>query len=165
MLDIRAWKIRAAVDSVGSISKIERRLVTVDYGIADLAPGLDRVKIDATVRSNYKDSSEKRIAAHVGQLFTLLNRIAPNDLLVIPVNKGKDILLGKVSRAAQVQGTCIEIEAASPILSFPINSFAIDLRYSFMAIMKVCEVSRNDAASRLNRAFVRYQDGTGVDLI
>jgi predicted Mrr-cat superfamily restriction endonuclease len=163
--DLRAWKIRAEVDSASSILKIQRGIISVDYGITGLAVGLDRTKIETAVRSSYVDSSKNRIAAHVSQIFTLLNRISPNDLLVIPTNKGKDIFLGEVSRGAFVRGTCIEIEASTPLYSLSVSSFSLDLRYSFMAIMKVCEVSRNDAASRLAHALLCCQNGETVGQI
>lgn len=56
-----------------------------------------------------------------------------------------------VSDGPAVSGTCVEVQVKWIDTDVPLSRFNQDLRYSFMAIHKLCMVSRNNAPERLKR--------------
>jgi len=113
---------------------------------------MSRVDIEKIVRQSYKSSTEKRISAHTGQIYRLLNEVKAGDLAVVPVNKGNSILLGRITETVQISGSGV-ISLGMTLLreGVSLKEFDQDLRYSFMAIMKFCEIRRNNAFSRLEK--------------
>jgi predicted Mrr-cat superfamily restriction endonuclease len=148
----RAWKIRSNYQSPQDIDRLRSGLVTVVYEVSGLRLSMSRVDIEKIVRQSYKSSTEKRISAHTGQIYRLLNEVKAGDLAVVPVNKGNSILLGRITETVQISGSGV-ISLGMTLLreGVSLKEFDQDLRYSFMAIMKFCEIRRNNAFSRLEK--------------
>jgi predicted Mrr-cat superfamily restriction endonuclease len=156
--EMRAWKVRADLQDEEVLTYLGRDKVSLDYGIHNLASGMSKEAIEHLVRREYLESSEKRISAHIGQIHRILNEVVRGDILVVPINKSTQFCIGTVKTDhPQINETNLIFSVKWLRTFIPINKFEQDLRYSFMAIMKICEIKRNSAASRL------YTIASGVD--
>ncbi|MDB9801404.1 hypothetical protein OAC01_00380 [bacterium] len=145
----RAWKIRSEYQKLCKGSSKSYSSV-LHYPVKNIKVDFSRRQIESEIRSAYVDSSEQQISAHIGQIFLALNHVKPNDLIVIPKNKGKLFTIGVVEEVPQISlDGNISFQFSMKRKDIPLSLFDQDLRYSFMAIMKICEVTRNNAAERL----------------
>ena len=147
----RAWKVRVEISDAYSLERFDHGIVKLDYGINGILLGMTKQSIAEIVRPTYTSSTEKRISAHIGQIYTAVNDIKIGDLLVVPTEKGRSFSIGDVhSIGIADDNQSIEILTNWKRREIPLFDFHQDLRYSFMAIMKLCEVKRNNAAYRLH---------------
>jgi restriction system protein len=144
-----AWKLRCEYKSLHKVSSKSYEAV-IHYPVKNIKFEYSRTQIESQIRSAYADSSEKRIKAHTGQIFAALNKVKPKDLVIIPTNKGKFFTIGVIEKLPEIslEGS-IKFQFLMKRKDIPLSLFDQDLRYSFMAIMKLCEVKRNNAAQRL----------------
>ena len=79
-----------------------------------------------------------------------MNKVTLNDLIIIPTDRGKLFTIGIVEKLPRIslKGD-IYFQFSMKRKDIPLSLFEQDLRYSFMAIMKICEVKRNNAVERL----------------
>jgi restriction system protein len=145
----KAWKVRAQYAHVeDSIS--ENYSGFIEYNVPDLTENMSRIDIEKLVRTAYVSSTEKRIRAHVGQIFTALNEVCVGDILVIPTQKSKLYTIGIVNSTPHVtKDGKIVFSFSMKREGIPKSIFKQDLRYSFMAIMQICQIKRNSALQRL----------------
>lgn len=147
-----AWKIRALNNGANDLETLKTGLVNLKYQVSDLKLNLQRTEISERVRSSYTASTEKKISAHVGQLYIILNEIKSDDFLVIPINKGKSFIIGRVVKIKNITSDgIISIDFSVLREDVSLKEFDQDLRYSFMAIMQICEISRNNAFLRISK--------------
>lgn len=146
----QAWKFRVG-PMVTSVSEfLSRKTICVDYGVEGLRGGQNKEAIEEILRTAYLDSTQKRISAHVGQLHTILNDISEGDIIVVPIRKSSEYCIGIVeSEQPNVNGSTICFSVKWKRTEIPLTAFQQDLRHSFKAIMKVCEIKRNNAVDRL----------------
>ena len=146
----RAWKFRPDIDGNVIDHMLSRCAIGLDYRTPGLHPGMTREQLISAVRRHNPDRSDKGIHAHAGQLDTLLNRVAKGDLALVPRTRGRFMMIGVItSDQAFVSKTIVQVSVRWLAPDVPLSSFDQDLQYSFMAIHKFCEVSRNDAPTRL----------------
>ena len=145
----RAWKLRGEYGNLNNGSSKSYEVV-IHYPVKNIKFDFSRNQIESQIRSAYAESSEQKINAHTGQIFTALNKVKPKDLVIIPTNKGKFFTIGVVEKVPKIslEGN-VKFEFSMKRKDIPLSLFDQDLRYSFMAIMKICEVKRNNAAERL----------------
>ena len=147
----RAWKLRPGSDDAIIRNLLKTGIVTLDYGVPNLSLDMDKDKLRLVLREADPDISDKRVSAHAGQLLTLLIKIKKNDFLLVPRDRGKNMIIGKVlSSPPSINGSKISLRAKWLQEAVPISTFEQDLQYSFMAIMKLCEVKRNNAVTRIS---------------
>lgn len=150
MTDIRAWKFRPGSGEKTIQEVLETGCIRLDYNVSDLSPQMSRDEIIEALRVQNPERSDKGVRAHAGQIFTLFNKLKKGDLALVPRDRGKSIMVGKVvADQVSVVGTKLEVVVAWLDPEVPIARFEQDLRYSFMAIHKFCGVSRNGAAQRI----------------
>jgi restriction system protein len=146
----RAWKVRMGSSCEDILAYLEKGEVLLDYGVDSLAPRMSKGAIESLLRKQYHESSEKRISAHTGQIYRILNEIVSDNLIVVPIDRSTQFCIGAIqNNHPKVIGTDLIFSVKWLRNSIPLNEFQQDLRYSFMAIMKVCEIKRNNAVSRL----------------
>jgi restriction system protein len=147
----KAWKIRVDTNNKEHMSKLHECEVVIDYSISDLSPNLDKRGVIEIITPYYLSSSSMRLQAHAGQIFCALTLIRSGDLIIVPINSGRLIHLGKViSDKPLIRDTIISRRVEWLRENIPRSHFDQDLQYSFMAIMKLCEVRRNNAFERLS---------------
>lgn len=151
MRNPKAWKVRTQYEHVKD-NLAENYYGFIEYNVSDLTTKMSKIDIERFVRTAYASSTEKRIGAHVGQIFTALNEVSVGDILVIPTEKSKFFTIGVIN-----SDPCVT-KSGKIVFSFlmkregiPKLLFKQDLRYSFMAIMQICEIKRNGAFQRLLR--------------
>jgi len=150
MIEKRAWKFRPGSDEIVMRDALERGIIRLDYGTPGLHEGMTRQELIAALRLHNPDRSEKGVRAHAGQLETLFKSVAKGDLALVPRDRGRLMMIGEViSDRLSVSKTSIEVSVRWIAPDVPLARFDQDLQYSFMAIHKFCEVTRNEAPRRL----------------
>lgn len=145
----RAWKLRGEYRKLSNC-EAKNYIIVLNYPVKNIKFNYSKRQIENEIRLNYADATEKQISAHAGQIFTSLNYVNEKDIVIIPTNKGKFFTIGVVEQVPKIsmKGDVI-FQFAMKRKDIPLSLFDQDLRYSFMAIMKICEVKRNNAAQRL----------------
>lgn len=150
MTEARAWKFRVGSDEDVIADVLNRGTIRLDYGTPGLRQSMTREELKAALRVHNSDRSDHGIRAHAGQLDTLLNRVAKGDLALVPRDRGRLMMIGEiVSDQPCVIKSMIEVRVRWIAPDVPLSHFDQDLQYSFMAIHKFCEVSRNGAPRRI----------------
>ena len=146
----RAWKLRVDSSTISELQNLESGNLSLDYGVRGLHLKMTKSSIEHILRPIYEASTPKRLSAHTGQIYTMLNDVTINDIVVVPHNKGKLFNLGLVvSVTVEPTDSSIRVFVSWKRTNVPLANFDQDLRYSFMAIMRLCEVKRNNAVQRL----------------
>ncbi len=152
MTQIHAWKFRPGSDDRTVQEALQTGRVRLDYEVPGLRPGMSREEMILAIRTHNPGRSDKGVRARAGQIDALFNRVRKGDLALVPREKGRSMMIGKIlSASPAVIGTSIEVQVSWMDSEVPMSRFDLDLRYSFMAIHKFCGVSRNDAVRRLLR--------------
>ncbi len=150
MSKFRAWKFRIGSQENVILEALNRGSVILDYGTPGLRKTMTRVELIELLRVHNPDRSDKGIRAHAGQLETLFNRVKKGDLALVPRNHGRLMMIGEItSDQPSVSKSRIEVKVSWLTADVPLANFDQDLQYSFMAIHKFCEVSRNGAPERI----------------
>lgn len=152
MPQVHAWKLRPGSNDKTVRDAIQTGRIRLDYEVPGLRLGMGREEIIASIQTHNPDRSDKGVRARAGQIVTLLNKVSKGDLALVPRNSGRSMMIGEVlSDSPAVIGTSVEVQVSWIDSEVPLSRFDQDLQYSFMAIHKFCEVSRNDAVRRLFR--------------
>ena len=152
MNDLRAWKLRPGSDDKTVREVINTGKIRLDYEVPELRPDMTREEQITMVRSHNPARTEKGARARAGQLVAQFGFVTKGDLAIVPRDKGKSTMIGEItSDRPNVSGTNVEVQVRWIDQEIPISQFDHDLRYSFMAIHKFCEVPRNNAPERLRR--------------
>ena len=147
----KAWKIRVDVHDKSQMAMLHKGEVVIDYSIPNLSSNFDKQELIEFIKPHYSSSSSKRLKAHAGQLFSALTQIHSEDLIIVPIDRGHFFHIGKVKfDMPNIHGTRISRKVEWLRENIPLSLFDQDLQYSFMAIMKLCEVKRNNAFRRLS---------------
>ena len=152
MTQMRAWKLRPGSDEKTLSDALRSGCVRLDYEVPD--PRLDMTLGDLikAVKKSEPDRSHNGARVRASQLLTLFSKVGKGDLALVPRYKGRSMMIGEIlSERPNLSGTVVEVQVRWIDSEVPIARFDQDLRYSFMAIHKFCEVSRNNAAQRLLR--------------
>ena len=160
----KAWLIRAGRGG-------ERDQFALDAGfaapgfdeVADLSSASTRETVASLVKAAYPDATDGKIRNFTGQLWALRSRIAPGDLIVLPLKTTSQIAIGHSTGAYQYQHDTdpakrhlLPVKWSSA--DVPRTAIKQDLLYTLGAFMTICEIKRNDAAWRLQQILV-----TGTD--
>jgi restriction system protein len=148
----RAWKFRVGSDERLITQILDSGSIGLDYGTPGVHQQMTRDELISAIRIHNPERSERGIRALAGQMDALLNKVKMADLALVPRQKGKLIMIGEIlSDQPSIYKTSIEFQVRWITPDVPISHFDQDLQYSFMAIHKFCEVSRNEASKRLMR--------------
>lgn len=152
MTKIRAWKLRPGSDDKTVREVLKTGKIQLDYEVPNLRPDMAREDLINAIRTHNPDRSDKGVRARAGQIGTLFNEVRKGDLALVPRDKGRAMMIGEIlSERSTVTGTSITVQVSWIDPEVPMSRFDQDLQYSFMAIHKFCEVSRNDSVRRLLR--------------
>ena len=152
MTKLRAWKLRPGSDDKTIQGVLKTGKVRLDYEVPGLRPDMTRKDLINAIRTHNPDRSDKGVRARAGQLVALFGNVTKDDLVIVPRDKGKTMMIGEViSDRPSVSGTEVEVQVRWIDEQVPLSRFDQDLRNSFMAIHKFCGVSRNNAPERLKR--------------
>lgn len=146
------WKVALGANGEFEATAIERNLLTIDFGITfDISDAKNRDALMSILEKIHPDAQPKTLSNFAAQINQFINVMKVGDLVVSPMKTSGTFWIGKVSG----------LYAPDPVTGRPVRSVewlrqnlpreAIkqDLRFSFGAFMTVCEISRNNALTRI----------------
>lgn len=146
----RLWKVTLGRNGEQEAHALETGELVLGFQVKDLLGAKDRDAILAMMSSLFPNSKPKTLLNFAAQLNQFANTIQPGDLVVVPLKTDSKVAIGEVT------GPCTVSSDGHPIrpvkwlkADVPREVFRQDLLYSFGAFMTVCEISRNDALSRV----------------
>jgi restriction system protein len=160
----RAWLIRAGRAGERDQFALDTGLAAGGFDeVADLSSATTREMVAALVKAAYPDATDGKINNFTGQLWALRARIAPGDLIVLPLKTTSQIAIGYSTGPYQYRPDAdparrhvIPVEWVRA--DVPRTAVKQDLLYTLGAFMTICEIKRNDAAWRLQQILA-----TGAD--
>ncbi len=151
------WMVRAGKNGEREDLALERGAAVIGWDkLPDLSEIDDREKLTELMQRRYPDEKKMSVANYVGQVWAFRGRIAPGDLIVLPLKTRAMIAIGECTGA-------YKYESANPTGSrhvrpvkwiredIPRETFGKDLLYSLGAFMTVCQIKRNQAEQRIRR--------------
>ena len=152
------WLVRAGRHGEHEKKFLEESRIYLTWGglSHDLARKQDRGELRALLEQVYPDAPKGRISNNLGQVWAFSRKIELGDWIVLPSKKKPAI------HVAKVKGNyTFDLGGEDPFFHYreiewiaqdvPRTNFAQDLLYSFGAIQTICQVSRNDAETRVHK--------------
>ena len=135
-------------------SALERGLSIVGFQSYPSLEGITDYEAILSLLNEQDSKIKKRAAANfAGQLWAFSISMIEGDIVVLPLKATSQIALGKVSGLYKYQKIGGEWRHTRPVdwqrLDVLRSDFKQDLLYSFGAFMTVCQISRNDAETRV----------------
>lgn len=157
----RLWKVGLGRYGEFETPALEHNVLTIDFGIKeDVSHAKDRdafVKVMEGIFPNDKPKMHLNFAAQVNQF---VNAMTVGDLVVCPIKSSSTIWIGKViGPYTPTKGTGSPSRSVEWLKKdLPRDTFKQDLLYSFGAFMTVCEITRNDALTRVQGVIATGKD-------
>lgn len=104
----------------------------------------------------YPNKKKNAASNHIGQIWALIKRIKPGDLVVMPSKTKASIAIGEVTGPYKYRTDLPEnCRHTIPVnwkkTDIPRTAFDQDLLYSLGAFMTVCQIKRNNAEVRIKK--------------
>ena len=166
----KVYLARAGGHGEDEETAIEGGLAILGFrNVPSLAAAKERRHISKAVNDALPDEKAAKRSNVAGQLWAFAHRMRDGDLVVLPRKLTSQIAIGRVKgpyRYADVNGQKRHTRAVHWVRpDVPRTAFGQDLLYSFGAFMTVCNISRNDAATRVAAVVDGKPDpGLAVDL-
>ena len=165
----RLWLVRLGKNGEAERPAQDDSILSIDFGICqDISDRKDRDAIFEVLESVHPDAKLNTLKNYAAQINQFINVAATGDLVITPMKTTSTIWIGRLSGPyrADPDGRVIRpVEWLKTDL--PRDSFKQDLLYSLGAFMTVCEISRNNALSRVEEVIRMGRDpgdGSKVDL-
>ncbi|MFX4300305.1 restriction endonuclease [Pseudosulfitobacter pseudonitzschiae] len=147
----RVWLIRPPKGGLHDDNAIESGIVTGEFGVReDLSDHIEYDAILQEVEISNPQLKASRIESLARQLDTLLNKMASGDLVVHPHNNRRSIAIGILLPDVvkdRDERPAREVEwLRTDIAKTDIQP---DMQYSFSSGLQICELTRNNAVTRV----------------
>lgn len=160
-----AWLTRGGEGGEREERALAEGLVFIGWPeLGEITDRTGREDLREAVRDAYPEISEKIISNWTGQLWRFTQQMQPGDLVVMPThtNPGR-VAIGQITgpyeyRPAEDSGFRHVRRVTWMRTDVPRESFQPDLRNSIGSLLTVCELARNNAASR-----IQHLAETGTD--
>lgn len=156
----RLWLVRQGKHGEYEQKAVEENILTLDFGITEDISHLktrdELIELMAELHPSESNNTHRNFAAQVNQF---LNTAKTLDLVVSPMKTSRTIYIGRFTgpaRAGDDGALTRPVEWLRRDVSR--DSFKQDLLYSFGAFMTVCEISRNNAISRVEAVIQTGRD-------
>ena len=162
------WCIKGGRTGEREQRMIEHSVIAIGWEtLGDLSTCSDKDELMIKYQEAFPDAARRRTAHHVGQLYSFVNRIKIDDLVVVPLKTQSAIAIGEIKSdylfSEEYGQDMLHIRKVAWIRTdLPRTAFDQDLLYSFGAFMTVCQIIRNDAERRV-RALLRGEQTQPVD--
>jgi restriction system protein len=149
------WKVQAGEHGEQINLALEHDLITIGWeDLGDLSAIRSREDLESLYKHVYPDDGLKTVYNCVGQIWAFKERIAVNDYVVLPLKNRSAIALGNVGSQYEYREDLGESVHHTRRVKWiakemPRSSFGQDLLYSFGALMTVCQITRNNAETRV----------------
>lgn len=154
------WLVRAGRNGEQEEGALQHGVATIGWNdLPDLSSIASREELKALYEKVYSGAKKMTIANEVGQIWSFIKRIQPNDLIVLPLKLRSAIAIGKVTGSYQYRtDLSSNIHHVHPVewikTDLPRTIFEQDLLYSFGAFMTVCQIQRNSAEERVRAILI-----------
>lgn len=150
------WLIRAGAHGEYELKFIQENRVYVTWDVLDVNVGKlsDRSELVEVMTERYSDAKAKTISNWVSQVWRFAHEIQKGDLVILPLKSQRAIQIGEVTGDYK-----FEADGPSPYFHYrtvswigeavPRANFGQDLLNSFGAFLTICQVTRNNAETRL----------------
>lgn len=146
----RLWLVRLGKHGEQEPHALETGELVLGFQFGDLTDAKDRDAILRIIETASPETNPKRQLNFAAQLNQFCNTMQIGDLIVVPLKTESRITIGEVT------SNCTMTSGGNPMRrvrwlrpDVPRDAFRQDLLYSFGAFMTVCEITRNDALSRV----------------
>jgi restriction system protein len=133
-------------------------------GVADLSGAASREAVLDAVITAYPDAKDQAAKNFAAQLWALRHRISVGDLIVMPLKSSPHLAIGRVKGDYRylLDENDSDRRHVRPmewlVTDVPRTVVKQDLLYSLGAFSTICEMSRNDAAWRLDQVVTAGSD-------
>ena len=121
--------------------------------VASLKDTKDYNEVKIIVNEAYPDEKPRAIGNFAGQLWAFVHGMQQGDIVVLPQKLTSQVALGLVTGPYQYEKVNDEFRQVRSVewkrTDIARTTFEQDLLYSFGAYMTVCQITRNDAAKRV----------------
>jgi len=160
-----AWLTRGGEAGEREERALAEGLVFIGWPeLGDITGCTGREDLREAVREAYPEISDKIIGNWTGQLWRFTQQMQPGDLVVMPMHTSPGrVAIGQITgpyeyRPAEDPGFRHVRRVTWMRTDVPRESFQPDLRNSIGSLLTVCELARNNAASR-----IQHLAETGTD--
>jgi len=149
------WIVRAGRNGEQEEGALEHKVATIGWNeLPDLSSIKSREELRARYEEIYPGTRKMSIANQVGQIWSFIHRIQPNDLIALPLQLQSAIAIGKVTGPYQYRTDLSpNIRHVRPVewsrTDLPRSTFEQDLLYSFSAPPTVYQVRAHNAEERV----------------
>jgi restriction system protein len=149
------WLVRAGRFGEQEEPALENGLAVIGWDeLPDLSSIKSREQLKEVYEKVYPGHKKMKVANVVGQVWTFVNRIQIEDMVVLPLKTRAAIAIGKVKGPYQFRADLSAgMHHTRPVewirTDFPRAIFDQDLLYSYGAYMTVCQIQRNHAEERV----------------
>jgi restriction system protein len=152
-----AWMVRAGKSGEREQWALERGVTGAGFGaVANLTDAGTRGQVHEAIAAAYPQDKPTAIRNFAAQMWALRDRMAKDDLLVMPLKLTPHIAIGKISGdytylADEPDPSRRHVRPVEWLRTdIPRSVIKQDLLYSLGAFSTICQISRNDAEARLN---------------
>jgi restriction system protein len=154
----RLWLVRLGAFGEQEGHALATGELVTGWETADLTPATTREAVLEVLQKDYPDQKPGTLQNWSAQLNQLRNVIAPGDLIVCPMKTTGQIAIGRVVGGYKHLGKHPSRIVEWMRSDLPRDKVKQDLLYSMGASQTVCEISRNDAVTRMEALAAKGTD-------
>ena len=148
------WLVRAGAHGEREEAALEKGMVVIGWDeLANLSPIKTREALVQLLKESYPDEGPNKLSNWTGQLWAFRDRMQKDDLVVLPLKRRSAIAIGRVTGDYAYDAKGTDGHHMRPVkwlkTDIPRSAFDQDLLYSLGAFLTVCQISRNDAETRI----------------
>lgn len=165
----RLWLVRLGRNGEREKSAQEHNVLTIGFSVKeDISSKKDRDAILEVLADIHPDAKVARLRNYAAQINQFINVAAVGDLVVSPMKTSSTIWIGRFTGDYKPSPDGDITRAVEWLRTeIPRDAFKQDMLYSFGAFMTVCEIRRNNALARVEKAVELGKDpgdGNAPDL-
>lgn len=161
------WLVRAGRHGEQEQVALDQNVVTIGWkDLPDLSGLKSKEELAELYARVYPSHGKHKVANEMGQVWRFAKEIQKGDLVALPLKTQAAIAIGEVKGSyeyKQLADNVKHVRSVKWIKTIPRSSFDQDLLYSFGAFMTVCQVSRNNAESRVKSLLGKVEAVTVSD--
>jgi restriction system protein len=149
------WMVRAGRQAIYAPTALEQNLVGIGWHeLGDLSGVRSREDLAARMSITFQGWSPAQIGSSVGQVWIMIGRIQPGDIVVVPISSRSVIAVGRVTGEYRFRSELPEdLQHTRQVewlaTELPRGAFAQDLLHSFGSLLTICQVKRERAEERI----------------
>lgn len=149
------WLVRAGRNGERENLALEENIAVIGFDLLpDLAQIKTREELTQLFLRSYGDKKQGSVRNYVAQIWAFIQKIRPNDLIVLPLKTRSAIAIGKVTGPYTYRADLpADAKHTMPVAwlrkDVPRSAVDQDLLFSLGAFSTVCQIRRNNAEQRI----------------